>query len=350
MSLITRCPACGTMFKVVTDQLKVSQGWVRCGQCTEVFDAAANLLPRHATPRPPIPSVQTPEEVSSLPASPAPEPPVESLPEVIAVEPLLAGNPAQPESGPAPDDMPPDSAADFDPASWKQALQARQQGAFTAPPSPDAAELRTPDGPAAADSDFADAEAAPDVSFVRDARRQAFWRKPLVRLALGFLLLLLLALLALQWVMQRKDTLAALEPRLTPLLQMLCSQMGCEIAVPRHIESLVIDSSTFKKLGPDTYRLSFALKNTGVTPLEMPSLEVTLTDTQDQVVVRRVLAPAQFGAVTTTLAAQSELAGTVTLRVASDAGRSAAPPGPAASVPSAGPLRVAGYRVLAFYP
>ncbi|MGH8805141.1 MAG: zinc-ribbon domain-containing protein, partial [Polaromonas sp.] len=29
MSLITRCPACGTMFKVVTDQLKVSQGWVR---------------------------------------------------------------------------------------------------------------------------------------------------------------------------------------------------------------------------------------------------------------------------------------------------------------------------------
>ncbi|MDP3171986.1 MAG: zinc-ribbon domain-containing protein, partial [Polaromonas sp.] len=46
MSLITRCPACGTMFKVVADQLKISQGWVRCGQCSDVFDAAAHLQPR----------------------------------------------------------------------------------------------------------------------------------------------------------------------------------------------------------------------------------------------------------------------------------------------------------------
>ncbi|MEO7953600.1 MAG: zinc-ribbon domain-containing protein, partial [Polaromonas sp.] len=43
MSLITRCPACGTMFKVVADQLKIAQGWVRCGQCGEVFDASGQL-------------------------------------------------------------------------------------------------------------------------------------------------------------------------------------------------------------------------------------------------------------------------------------------------------------------
>ena len=43
MSLITKCPACTTMFKVVPDQLRVSDGWVRCGQCNEVFDANANL-------------------------------------------------------------------------------------------------------------------------------------------------------------------------------------------------------------------------------------------------------------------------------------------------------------------
>ena len=39
MSLITRCPACATQFKVVPDQLKLSDGWVRCGQCSDVFDA-----------------------------------------------------------------------------------------------------------------------------------------------------------------------------------------------------------------------------------------------------------------------------------------------------------------------
>jgi predicted Zn finger-like uncharacterized protein len=44
-ALITRCPACATMFKVVPDQLRVSEGWVRCGHCSEVFDASAHLQP-----------------------------------------------------------------------------------------------------------------------------------------------------------------------------------------------------------------------------------------------------------------------------------------------------------------
>lgn len=43
MSQITRCPSCATMFKVVADQLRISDGWVRCGQCKQVFDAAAHL-------------------------------------------------------------------------------------------------------------------------------------------------------------------------------------------------------------------------------------------------------------------------------------------------------------------
>ncbi|HRH90144.1 MAG TPA: zinc-ribbon domain-containing protein, partial [Rubrivivax sp.] len=44
MSLATRCPACGTVFRVVQDQLKVSDGWVRCGRCAEVFNAAQRLF------------------------------------------------------------------------------------------------------------------------------------------------------------------------------------------------------------------------------------------------------------------------------------------------------------------
>ncbi len=55
MSLITRCPACATMFKVVPDQLRVSDGWVRCGQCDEVFDATLHMqpgMPMVATPTP----------------------------------------------------------------------------------------------------------------------------------------------------------------------------------------------------------------------------------------------------------------------------------------------------------
>ena len=44
MSLATRCPSCGTVFRVVQDQLRVSEGWVRCGRCNGVFNAAEVLF------------------------------------------------------------------------------------------------------------------------------------------------------------------------------------------------------------------------------------------------------------------------------------------------------------------
>ncbi|MDB5819868.1 MAG: Family finger-like domain protein, partial [Rhizobacter sp.] len=44
MSLATRCTACGTVFRVVQDQLKVSEGWVRCGKCQAVFSAMDGLF------------------------------------------------------------------------------------------------------------------------------------------------------------------------------------------------------------------------------------------------------------------------------------------------------------------
>lgn len=44
MTLATRCTACGTVFRVVEDQLRVSAGWVRCGRCQAVFNAAEHLV------------------------------------------------------------------------------------------------------------------------------------------------------------------------------------------------------------------------------------------------------------------------------------------------------------------
>ncbi|MDP3413227.1 MAG: zinc-ribbon domain-containing protein, partial [Polaromonas sp.] len=75
MSLITRCPACGTMFKVVADQLKISQGWVRCGQCSDVFDAAAHLQPRELDlpPPPPVAGTTGTPAASAAGAPPATE-------------------------------------------------------------------------------------------------------------------------------------------------------------------------------------------------------------------------------------------------------------------------------------
>ena len=70
MSLVTRCTSCGTLFKVVADQLKISDGWVRCGQCATVFDAQANLVDMQTVP-PPAPD--TPIVASAPAPMPAPE-------------------------------------------------------------------------------------------------------------------------------------------------------------------------------------------------------------------------------------------------------------------------------------
>ena len=405
------------MFKVVTDQLKVSQGWVRCGRCEDIFDASKYLLPREASP----PVLQARDIGGAVTAEELPGAQVEpeSLPPAIPVEQGVQA--ISPDVGPraasaerewffprwgagklthstavpvSPVDAQ-DSAADFDPAGWKEALEKRQQredgavSAFfglghgktlTSPASdfvgiadeapPDDEPPRRPDlvrkatvedaefeeeFDASLESDL-DTAAAKEVSFVREAERKAFWTKPLVR---GFLLGLsaVLALaVAVQWVLQQKDSLAALEPRLYPALQALCAQLGCQIQPPRRVESLVIDSSTFTKIASDAYRLSFVLKNTSNLPVEMPALELTLTDAQDQAVVRRVVLPAQFGAVSRILEARSEMSGVVSLWVAGESGRSGTSPSAApstsfpASVASGAAWRVAGYRVLAFYP
>lgn len=302
------------MFKVVTDQLKVSQGWVRCGHCTDVFDASLHLQ-----------SVQTP---LLMPWSDVP--PIGKVDVEIEaqVDPLLP--PATELSVPA------------------QPLNANASGmvvaAETALLESSEADSTDPDPV----SESPEALSHDDVSFVRDARRQAFWRKPTVRIALGLSGVLLTVFLLIQFLVQQRDSLAALEPQLKPWLQMLCEPLYCEIAPLRHIEAVVIDSSSFNKINSDTYRLGFSLKNNGTTPLAMPSLEVTLTDTQEQALVRRVVTPAQFGVKDGTglLGAGSDFSGVVVMQVLG----ADAPATVGLTPPAAGPLRVAGYRVLAFYP
>ena len=326
MSLITRCPACGTMFNVVTDQLKVSQGWVRCGHCADVFDASLHMqatqtqLVLQPTPQQ-SPQVKPSLESDFTPPPPAPEPSYVSYAEEIS-------------------------------AALKTPESSASQDALDAD-----AHLAAPDAqgdrraPVFAESETQDISETPDssgdVSFVRDARRQAFWRKPIMRFLLGLLGLLLAVLLGLQLLVRQRDNVAAMEPRLKPWLHMLCERLVCDVGPPRHIEAIVIDSSSFNKINDSLYRLSFTFKNTSATPVAMPSLEVTLTDTQEQALVRRVLAPAEFGAAAALLAASSEFSGSLTLQTpGADVARAANSTSPN----TAAPLRIAGYRLLAFYP
>jgi predicted Zn finger-like uncharacterized protein len=44
LSLVTRCPNCGTAFRVQRDQLSARSGTVRCGKCGDMFDGVAALV------------------------------------------------------------------------------------------------------------------------------------------------------------------------------------------------------------------------------------------------------------------------------------------------------------------
>ena len=345
MSQITRCPACGTMFKVVSDQLKVSQGWVRCGHCSEVFDASMHLQPVQPVAATPLTTASQPEAsgASSVQMLPEPEPEPAWSPGAY-----FADRKTLPQLGTPtiPDDA---GVSDFDPAGWKQQLQTRPidesgglllnsqgeavlvepQAALAGDPV-SALPAVLPDAPEAADG-------VDDVSFLREAKRKAFWRQPAVRMVLGVFSVLLAALLGLQVLIQQRDSLSAMHPELTPGLQTLCGYLHCQIGPLRQIEAIVIDSSSFNKINADSYRLSFSLKNVASLPVAMPSLEVTLTDTQERAVLSRVLFPAELGASIRVIGAGADHAGQVLMQVLDlDAQQL--------------PLRVAGYRVLAFYP
>jgi predicted Zn finger-like uncharacterized protein len=334
MSLITSCPACGTMFRVVPDQLKISEGWVRCGHCSEIFDASAHLTDESILGEPAIAEQATrpadmPTRPAELPTRPADLP--ATMPAELQTRP--AGLYARPSEEPAAtssffgdsqslepspldnpfvfrrSDLPPDRESSVLPPEPRDSAYAREQ---EEEPNPEDLER---------------------VSFVRQARRKAFWRRPFVRIGLALVSLALAALLVLQVAYQDRDRLALAEPVLRPALAQMCELLQCTLGPPRQIEAIVIESSGFNRLRNDTYRLAFTLRNTAPVPVAAPAVELTITDAQDQTIARRVLTAADLGAPGQAIAASSEWSRSLGLVL--DTG---------------GAARVAGDRLLAFYP
>lgn len=282
-----------------------------------------------ADPLPPIdsePDLPVPETVETEP------PPAPVLDDGEAQEPPAAAPPGQGTATPLPpvDFVPappapvPEPLALVDERTPGRVLRAR-------PAKPSAADA---DAPPQGDNGDAEDEAPADheeVSFVVAARRKAFWRKPLVRAALVLLVLGSLAGLGLQVAVQERDRLAAMNVRLRPWLLALCEPLRCEVAPYRQIADVVIDSSSFNKARGDSYQLALTMKNLAAIPVATPAVELTLTDAQDQPVLRRVLLPADLGA-SGELPARGEWNASVSVLV------------------TTGGTRVAGYRLLAFYP
>ncbi|BCN40550.1 membrane protein [Alicycliphilus denitrificans] len=384
MSQITRCPSCATTFKVVADQLRISDGWVRCGQCKEVFDASEHLLqpePAPLLPEMPLDDPGPPEGHAADAPQPQDKPVAASggseevapLSSLLRREAVVEEPEATPEAAIQGYELP---GATVDDSAWPQepdaGVEAAEQGGDQqeAEPAPDTLDADPPPDeeaqaaalpgseppeplqpleqesvlvegaaimPGAAHEGDAPAETAAspvaEPGFVTAARRSAFWRRPAVRGALAVAVLALLLALGLQVAVQERDAIAARSPAAHALMERLCAPLQCTLQAPQRIASVVIDSSSFLKERNDAaaYQLQMSLKNISSLAVAMPALELTLTDVRDRTVLRRVLLRNDLGA-PAELAPGATWSATVSMQVAQGADQ------------------VAGYRLLAFYP
>ncbi len=284
--MMTRCPACGTAFRVTPEQLKARGGKVRCGHCNAVFNALEALAD---APSPAAPAAPTPAAAPS--AEPLSEPPPEAL---VATKPETESQGAdEAETGPPPSIV--------EPASREEETVAL-------------------DSLLTGEDESASLSAEP-------ARHTLAW---------SMACLLALALLAAQAAYVFRGELSRSWPELRPLLEAMCERLECDIPLPRKAELAAIEASD---LHPDPARknllvLAATLRNRADFAQAYPHLELTLTDMDDQPIVRKVFAPEDYLAQDADLRAGFAANAELPVNLLLDPGDSGA----------------SGYRLYLFYP
>lgn len=324
MSLATRCTSCGTVFRVVQDQLKVSEGWVRCGRCDAVFNALEGLFDLDRDPPPEW------TEPASSPGQPvdfrvdgddergtAPERDpslVDRIDEqIFGARRSAFGNLGG--LGRAERSEPDFADARFDSESPDDA---------GADAEPLLVHPREPDGEVRDDDSVSPA-------FVVEAEREKRWQSSRMRKLLATGVALSTLLLIGQVVHHHRDEIAARWPVARAPLAQWCLAVDCALGAPHRIGDIVVESTSLARGGSaEAFRLSVVLRNRAATPAAVPWVELSLTDANGELVARRALSPAD-------------------LRAARPAIDSGAELGLLASL-STGTSRITGYTVEIFYP
>ncbi len=339
--MLTRCPACDTRFRVTAEQIKARFGRVRCGACQHAFNALDSLI-------------EEPMLVHPAPSVPARSAAVVDLGTKLAVSPATEGSPyGAPtfvdDSAPMPDsaqdisgfdlpeadqaprdaDSPVDAGAAADTPSDPVAPMPAHESGLVTPLEADMARQDASEAEAVeSDADAPEAEVHDWDDVVAEPQPR---RWPWITGSLFALLIL-----GLQVALAFRVEMAVVWPEAKPALVSLCDLAGCEVGLPAKVGLVGIEASD---LHPDTeikgrLTLTATLKNRAPFAQEFPHLELTLTDTADKPVARKVLAPADYLPPRTPTAdgmpPNADIA--VTVRVDS------------------GDMAASGYRLYLFYP
>ncbi len=232
----TRCPGCRTIFRVTAQQLAMREGQVRCGHCHTVFDGNINMI------------------------SLAP----------------------QPRAAPADGEL--DEAALGPPTVTLRSAQALKPVVPETPPT----------SAPTADRGEAIDEIAYEERFAWSQRTKRRRRRltGLIAAAIPLLILLLVAQVGIHF----RDAIAAHWPMAKPALARVCTALGCTVRPLRDASALAIDASDLQAdpAHKGLLILTATVRNRAPWPVAYPNIELTLTDSQDQPVVRRALSPSEY--------------------------------------------------------
>lgn len=300
MSLVTQCPKCGSEYDVTADQLKLHDGLVRCGQCSNVFDGLASLkdsLPTltrkavepkpssgsapHSNPQaaPVLDVLAKPDDAAQEPApvpTPAPAPaPAPAVPTPSdhptrtreASGEALSGQRSEPSAAPTPTPEPRVDDGPFIPSVDRLSKGSGSVAGRFEPrlgggqPAVNMSTTREPSLGALLNDDGEQAGIAsrtePTIKVMGESRLRGDDPSAAGRTMPEFLededepsfgarvywvlgsIVLAVVLLVQSLVVFRNDLVAAV-PAVRPLLVSLCAPLGCEVSYVRQIERIFV--------------------------------------------------------------------------------------------------------------
>lgn len=306
--MFTVCPKCVLTLVVTAADLRVAQGYVRCGRCLNVFNALGRLSEERPTAAPPESPDAAPEEsLQPAPSAPAPAQSLESTDAAAAAsaaedtgeieveldaDSILATS-AHAAAAPVPDATQPEPTVAA--ATEMEAAQPESAAPWSAQPesSPLAEAPGTPQ--------TADTSAAPDVSQTNTQQEQpeaAFElapRRPRAGLAWTLGAGALAVALALQVVNHYRDALAA-NAALTGPLSAVYSVLGVKLAPRWDIRAYDVRQFGAAVTGATTGEIVVraSVKNSASRAQPLPLLRVTLQDRFGNRIAARDVPPSDY--------------------------------------------------------
>ncbi|MDD2810148.1 DUF3426 domain-containing protein [Rhodoferax sp.] len=341
MSLLTRCPTCNTLFRVVPDQLRISEGWVKCGQCGEIFDGSKQLLDVDADPE--VGDISAP---CAMPEATLTDTFSEVFPQDTAIP---YGDREEASAQPTAEPCPPDDFAEsnqpVEDIQQNESLVAEIEPQLSVEPLTaqedvgqewvqiDASQLEEP-SPLVEKTTTEDGTVFESATFLAPAQPPSSAGQMVKKSLVGIGVVGMFVTIVGQAVFFNRHHLAQQYLSFQPVVEWVASLTSSPIEPLRQIESLAVDAVSFQELSPETYRLSFIVKNNANLEVARPWIELTLTDAEDQPILRRVMSAQELGNLQEAIPAASQWSSSVVLKL---------------SLPeSIG--RLMGYKLLVFYP